>query len=205
MHWLSLDTNKCPGGIGSAGAKLRVYTLRSLKAVRIYTKAPMPVPLKPVSRITHHASILALCVAGLWVQVLTAGPATDAAGAKAESPLATKATAESPEQKWGIKVIGPYLSGGGNLVDFRYRVLDSKKAAPLSKKENKPSLLNPANGAKLIIPNTPKLGSLRQMTAAPVEGKVYFMLFANTQHHVKHGDKVTLTAGECKIENLIVD
>ncbi len=144
-------------------------------------------------------------VIGLAFNVLTVSRAAEASEARAQSPPATNAPAQSVESKWGIRILGPYLSGGGNLVDFRYQVLDAAKAAPLTKRENKPTLFNPANGARLIVPDTPKLGSLRQTATRPTEGRVYLMLFANTRHRVKHGDKVTITAGECKLENLTVE
>ena len=123
---------------------------------------------------------------------------------KKEAPT-TNGLAESLKQKWGIEIFGPFLSAGGNIIDLRYRVLDPAKAAPLAKHENKPTLVNQATGAKLLIPNTATLGSLRQVTSHLVAGRVYFMLFANTQRHVKAGDKVTLTVGDFKIENLTVE
>ena len=114
-------------------------------------------------------------------------------------------TAESLEQKWGIQVSGLFLSSGGNMVDFRYKVLDPVKAAFLTKPETKPELLSQTSGAKLLVPNTPKVGQLRQITRQPVAGKMYFILFANTRHHVKSGDKVTIAAGAFKMEGLTVE
>ena len=146
-----------------------------------------------------------LLILGLAVNTASVAWGAEAPVGKATNPQAPSAPKGRFEEKYGIRTFGPYLSGGGNLIDFRYKVLDAAKAAPLTERENKPSLINPANGAKLLIPDTPKLGQLRQITTHPVEGKVYFMLFANTRHHVKHGDKVTITAGECKLEDLIVE
>ena len=113
--------------------------------------------------------------------------------------------AASLEQKWGIQVSGLFLSAGGNMVDFRYKVTDPVKAAFLTKPETKPELVNETSGAKLLVPDTPKVGQLRQITRQPVVGKMYFILFANTRHHVKSGDKVTIAAGDFKVENLIVE
>jgi hypothetical protein len=113
--------------------------------------------------------------------------------------------AKAIEQTWGIQVSHVFLSGSGNLVDFRYRVVDPVKAAPLTKPENKPVLINLTSGAKLYVPTTPKVGQLRQTTRQPVAGKVYFILFANTQHQVKSGDQVTVMVGDFKAENLTVE
>jgi hypothetical protein len=145
----------------------------------------------------------------LFALAMVAGYASAAhAGATTPAPPAEPAAtnhAASVEQKYGIKVSGLFLSGGGNLVDFRYKVVDPAKAATLTKPELKPALLDETTGAKLLVPSTPKTGPLRQTVKQPVAGKVYFMLFANTRHHVKSGDKVTIVVGDAKIENLTVE
>lgn len=149
-----------------------------------------------------------------WACLLAACVAAGIAAATAPTPVATNtmeaaAAVATPAadlaQKWGIQVSGLFLSAGGNMVDFRYRVLDPKKAAALTKPENKPRLLDQTSGAKLHVPDTDAVGQLRQTVAQPVTGKIYFMLFANTQHHVKSGDTVTISAGDFKVENLTVE
>jgi hypothetical protein len=125
--------------------------------------------------------------------------------AGAIGPDASGASPVSLEQKWGIQISSVFLSAGGNMVDFRYRVMDSVKAAPLTKAEIQPTLINQTRSAKLLVPNTPKVGPLRQTARQPVPGKIYFMLFANTRHQVKSGDKVTITMGDFKAENLTVE
>jgi hypothetical protein len=121
------------------------------------------------------------------------------------NPVTVAQPATNLVQKWGIQVSGLFLSGGGNLVDFRYVVVDPAKATFLSKPENKPQLLDQTSGAKLIIPNDTNIGPLRQTPRPPAAGKTYFMLFANTRHHVKSGDKVTIVAGDMKLEGLTVE
>jgi hypothetical protein len=108
-------------------------------------------------------------------------------------------------QEWGIQVSGLFLSAGGNMVDFRYRVLDPAKASFLTKSENKPQLVDHTSGAKLLVPDSQDLGPLRQTSRPYVAGKIYFMMFANTRHHVKSGDKVTIVVGDFKLEGLTVE
>ena len=109
------------------------------------------------------------------------------------------------ESRWGIQISGLFLSAGGNLVDCRYRVVDPAKAAFLTKPEIKPELIDHTSGAKLMIPSSPKVGPMRQTIKQPVAGKIYFMLFANTRHHVKSGDKVSISAGDFNVEDLVVE
>jgi len=113
--------------------------------------------------------------------------------------------ADNLAMKWGIQVSSLFLSAGGNMVDFRYRVLDPVKAAPLAKVENKPKLIDQTTGATLLVPTTPTVGSLRQTTPRLTTGKIYFMLFADTQKHVKRGDKVSVVVGDFRVDNLTVE
>jgi hypothetical protein len=135
-----------------------------------------------------------------------------AASEPATVPMTNAATvsaaptpADQVEAKWGIQVSGLFLSAGGNMVDFRYKVVDPAKAAFLTRPDTKPELIKLDSGVKLIVPDTPKVGQLRQIVKNPVAGKMYFILFANTRQHVKSGDKVTIAAGDFKVENLTVE
>lgn len=159
--------------------------------------------------------ILSLCLAGALASAKAADepkPAAKAAAAlnpvadpKADTAKTESADYAAIEKKWGVRVSKIFLSGSGNMVDFRYVVIDPAKAAPLTKAENKPLLIHQTTGAKLTVPNSPKIGPLRQVVAKPTAGKMYFILFSNTRHAVKQGDKVTIAAGDFKAENLVVE
>ena len=152
-----------------------------------------------------HESYFLLLLA-FMVGIVSVARAAESSNALASaSALAASDELAKVEQQWGIKFSGLFLSAGGNMVDFRYKVLDPQKAALLTKPELKPMLSDQTTGAKLEVPTSPKTGPMRQTTKLPVTGKIYFMLFANTRHHVKSGDKVTITAGDFKMENLLVE
>jgi hypothetical protein len=107
-------------------------------------------------------------------------------------------------EKWGIEIIGVHLAASGNMLDFRYKVVDGKKAAPLFDRNNKPYLTHQPSGKVLTVPRTAKVGPLRS-SDKPKEGRTYWMYFGNLPKLVKAGDKVTVTIGEFKAENLIVE
>jgi hypothetical protein len=107
------------------------------------------------------------------------------------------------EQKWGIRPLGIWLSAGDNMLDFRYRVFDAEKAAPLFTRQIKPYILDQATGAKFFVPETPKVGALRQ-TRKPYPDKNYFIIFGNPAKYVKRGGKVTVVIGELQIRDLVV-
>ena len=95
-------------------------------------------------------------------------------------------------------------TAAGHMVDFRYRVVDAEKAAPLFKRQTKPYLLHQASGQALGVPNTAKLGPLRNSNA-PQEGRTYWMFFGNHQRVVKTGDMVTVAIGDFRVTDIEVD
>jgi hypothetical protein len=121
------------------------------------------------------------------------------------SPSATTAPQTSLRDRWGIDITSIRMSGHGHLIDFRYRVLDPAKAATLGDRRYKPCMIDEATGTKLVVPNTPKLGPLRQSATRMEAGKIYFMLFANSGRLVKSGSRVTVAIGDFRVENLAVE
>jgi hypothetical protein len=106
-------------------------------------------------------------------------------------------------EKWGIEVSSIRMTANNHMIDFRYRVLDAKKAETLFERQTKPYLIDQASGKVLAVPNTAKVGPLRSSNK-PKEGKIYWMFFGNSGV-VKAGNKVTVVIGEFKAENLIVE
>jgi hypothetical protein len=141
--------------------------------------------------------VLAALVAATMSGCATA-PVAGARGAAAEHAVAG--------DECGIRVEALRLSAAGYVLDFRYRVVDASKAAPLLDGKQRPYLLD-GKGAKLGVPRTPKLGSLRQTSR---NGKVkldhsYFILFANPAKYLQRGDRVTLVVGDAKVPGLTVE
>lgn len=114
------------------------------------------------------------------------------------------AAADPLEDRWGIRVQSMRLTAEGLMLDFRYRVLDAEKAAPLFSREVKPYLVDEATGARFLVPESPKVGALRT-TRPPKEGKNYFIIFVNPGRYVKAGNKVSVVIGEFKVEHLVVE
>jgi hypothetical protein len=105
----------------------------------------------------------------------------------------------------GIEIQGIRLSAAGYMLDFRYRVLDPEKAAPLLDRKTHPYLLDDASGARLSVPDSPKVGRLRTTSRNKViPGRSYYILFANPGRYLQAGSKVTLVAGDARISDLTV-
>ena len=150
--------------------------------------------------VRHAAAALLL---GGMLGLLQTGCTTGGAASHSPDP-APRAVRSVLRERWGIEVTSLHLSANGRMVDFRYRVLDSKKAALLGDRNVKPTLIDLATGAVLRVPSFPKTGAMRQTGATMQAGRIYFMLFANTGMPVKVGSRVTVTVGDFKAENLLV-
>lgn len=109
------------------------------------------------------------------------------------------------EIQWGIRLQGIRLSAAGNLLDFRYRILDVDKAQPLMDQKSQPYLVDQITGSRMSVPTTPTVGSLRQSSIKPLINRTYFVLFANPGKKIKTGDKVTVAIGQFRVEDIIVE
>lgn len=131
-----------------------------------------------------------------------------AADPPATAPEAKPALPPDPAaalaERWGIRVESLRLSANGYMLDFRFRVLDPAKAAPLFDKTVKTFLLDQASGAQMFVPSSPKVGALRSSGKTILPNRVYFVIFANPACYIKAGNKVTVVIGDFRAEDIPV-
>lgn len=146
-------------------------------------------------------SVFFICIISLHLQI--SGCTTLSKDHNAEPVV----TSEEPgiEEKWGISIIGVRLTAAGYMLDFRYRVLNPEKAAPILSSKVKPFLIEQTSGRKMLVPNLPKVGSLRQRGGTSESGWTSFILFSNPGKLVKSSDQVTVVIGDLRVENLVVE
>lgn len=143
-------------------------------------------------------------LAAAWiVAVLIAGCATAPTAPSSSSGQERAVRAASIGESAGVEVVSLRKTVAGRMLDFRFRVIDPEKAAPLLSRGTSAYILDPATGAKMPVPNT-KIGNMRQTTLKPEKGRVYFMFFDAAGQQVKSGDKVTVVIGEHRFQNLTV-
>ncbi len=134
----------------------------------------------------------------------TAGPETTAAVDQVPVDVAAEAEAKVLAEEWGIEIASIRLSANDHMIDYRYRVLDAGKATELFKRQIKPYLIHQRTEKVLSVPETAKLGPLRNSNM-PQQGRIYWMFFGNAGKLVKPGDEVTVVIGDFRVENLIVE
>jgi hypothetical protein len=160
-------------------------------------------------------SLAALLVAGFVLNAM-AGAASEerahetSAQAKLSSaPAPSRETAPHPRTKtymkrqWGVEVLYVRQTAAGYMLEFRYRVLDPKKAGPLFERQTKPVLTHVESGAKLIVPTPAKTGALRNSNT-PLVDHTYWMFFANPGKLVKPGEHVRIEIGDFVADHLVV-
>ena len=143
-------------------------------------------------------AVLCLCMALAVTGVFAGTPET--------APSVDQQKKMSIEEQWGVKIESLRISAAGNLLDFRYRIIDPEKATHLVDRRNKAYMIDQASGKVLSVPTTAKVGPLRQTVryGLPKKDRIYFILFGNP-HVMKSGDKVTVVIGDFKAENLIIE
>lgn len=104
-------------------------------------------------------------------------------------------------ERWGVEVVALRLTGADYMLDFRYKILDTDKAAELFERANKPVLIHNSTGARLEVPRPAKTGPLRP-TNPPQAGRTYFMLFSNPGV-VHAGDEVTVQIGDFEAKVIV--
>lgn len=110
-------------------------------------------------------------------------------------------------EKWGVEVIGISRTAGGFMLDFRFRVLDIKKALPLFDHRVKPYVTAEKSGINLPVPIGAKTGAMRPTNRGQniKADKTYYMIFANPDTHLNVGDTVTVVIGDFRVEHLTVN
>lgn len=146
-----------------------------------------------------------VCVGALGGILLLTGCAA-APGARSADLTAAQPDPVLLEATYGIRVEGLRLSSAGSMLDFRYRVLNAEKAAPLLNGKLQPYLWDETRGAKLGVPDAPVLGRIRQTSRNNNIrlNRTYFIMFGNPGKALQSGDRVTLLLEQEKVTTLTV-
>lgn len=139
------------------------------------------------------AAVLASLTAALAPAVALAGTS----GARPRTEI---------ERRFGIRPVALRSSGGGWLLDLRYRVVDAEKARAVFDAKAKPVLIDRRTGGRLGVPEDEKLGALRSSPRTrPEVGKLYFVLFRNPGRAIGRGAHVDVLLGRCALRDLVVE
>jgi hypothetical protein len=153
---------------------------------------------RATKRNVEHALLLGvagLAVAAavpLAVAVLHRSPAKSAQG----TPMVSRS---GLVQRSGVRIVRVAVSGGGGLVDLRYQVLDSEKAASVHSTTTPPLVVDERSGAVI---NRLFMGHIHNQK--PKVGLTYYLLFDNPGDVVRPGNRVTVQLGDARLAHVVV-
>jgi hypothetical protein len=205
------DPQELPPGESEASLARQSADPAAQPAVSTDEPASAATPSKPQPRrVTPRKSTAAKASPS------TAVPATSRPPARSETSRTAKSAHHYRPERfagragtyyrvvWGIDSLSVKWAESGEVVRFSYQVLDAERAKLLSDKAAEPSLIDPRAGVSLVVPAMENVGKLRQ-TAAPQNGKSYWMVFSNKGRPVKRGDRVNVVIGTFHADGLVVD
>lgn len=147
------------------------------------------------SRAPHRRYRLALSVGVLMA--LMAGVATWTI--RNHAPTLSAASEAAFEEATGIQLVRITISGGGGILDLRYRVLDPDKAVIVHDKNKPPTIISESTGRSASQPWMPHHGG-----GEPKFAVTYYELIYNPEGVIKRGDRVTLVIGDAHLAHVIV-
>lgn len=165
-------------------------------------------PLLPSSPRGARRAVWTAAASALLGLLLPAGAAALAAPVAPLPPGPSAPGASAPcddlRETWGIEPVALRLTASDYMLDFRYRVVDARKAERLLGNGTKAFLVDAASHETLTVPDTPKVGQLRNH-GKPETGKTYFILFGNQERRLSRGDLVSIVIGNALVPELTVE
>lgn len=145
---------------------------------------------------------LAVFISGLTMTAIAILFLLGSTAAGANPPKGSSVS--NSEKDFGIKVVSLRPTAGGQMLDFRFRVVDPEKAKAVLDKNKKAFLMDSKTGKMLPVPVS-KAGPMRQTTLQPEAGRIYFMLFSNPGELVKEGGRVSLVIGDFRKDDILIE
>jgi hypothetical protein len=158
-----------------------------------------PRRLRVLGALTGALVVLAVAGLALWLPNRSTG-ATKAADVV---PLSLERPVVSPDglaERSGVKITHVAVTGGGGLIDLRYRVFDPDKANTLHDKRTPPTLVDEQNGLvvnRLLMNHAVHKGPLQA-------GVSYYLVFNNPGNLVRRGSMVTVLLGDAEVQHVVV-
>ncbi|MBI5198310.1 MAG: hypothetical protein HZA19_06855 [Nitrospirae bacterium] len=124
----------------------------------------------------------------------------------AMKPSTSIAGEDRLREVFGIEIVSLRKTGAGQMLDLRYRVVNSALAEEITKRNSAVEIrvVDLETGHVLNVPMT-HLGMLRTRTPKPREKRTYYVLFANPGEVVKSGSEVSIRFGSVSVDGWRVE
>jgi hypothetical protein len=157
------------------------------------------VPRRPVVILAGALAGLALAAVGLRVWHTTTPPTVPAANPVPAAWARPAVAADDLGQTSGITITRVAVTGGGGLVDLRFRVVDPERAHALHDPATPPAVVDEDTGLVVhdLLMNHAHTGDFRA-------GVTYYLVFTNPGNWVRRGAQVTVLLGDAQVEHVRV-
>jgi hypothetical protein len=150
--------------------------------------------------------VVAAVAAGIWIAMALRGdrPATGSTPAARPATLAASwvRPAVSPDAlvaRSGVRIVQVSMTGGGGLVDVRFRVVDPDRAASIHDPATPPALVEEPNG---LVINQLLMSHAHASSYKP--NVTYYLIFENPGNLLHRGARVSVLLGDAQVENVPV-
>ena len=154
-----------------------------------------------MKRLVSLLAGVVLTAAGLWVwHAARAQPAGSVTAVPVPAGWARPAVAaDDLGQASGVTITRVAVTGGGGLVDLRFRVVDPDRAHALHDAATPPAVVDESTGLVVhdLLMNHEHTGDFRA-------GATYYLVFNNPGNWVRRGAQVTVLLGNAQVEHVPV-
>jgi hypothetical protein len=120
-------------------------------------------------------------------------------GGGAAAPEASAAAAGLFEEASGIHISRVVLTGGGGIVDVRFRVVDASKAPQLHERNSRLTLVDLDSGKTLSTSFHFHSGTTKFQ-----QGIGYYELLVNTGGLIEPGERIAVLVGTARLDGVAV-
>lgn len=123
------------------------------------------------------------------------GPSVDPPPTWQRSSVSASGLAE----RSGVRLVRVAVTGGGGLLDLRYRVVDPSKAVAVHENQTPPAIIDESSG---LVLNRLLMGHAHHGALKPAVS--YYLIFENTGNWVHRGSRITVLLGDAQVEHVVV-
>jgi hypothetical protein len=147
-------------------------------------------------------AVLTVLVAALVMHALAGGSADAVAPQPSNLPAQWQRPNVSPaglEQRSGIRITQVSVTGGGGLLDLRFRVTDPDLAAAIHDDDHPPAIIDESTG---LVVDDLLMGHSHKGQLKPAV--TYYLIFESPGNLVHRGSKVTVLLGNAQLQHVVV-
>ncbi len=112
----------------------------------------------------------------------------------------TMPTSPAIEDRYGVRLLGAYITAAGGMVEIEYQIIDPAAAASIHDDD-----VSPVLDVRGIRFDTPGMVGHGHSKETPVAGRTGYVLLANSLGLLQVGDQVSIVVGELSMSGVTLN